>query len=121
MVQPTNVSEIALLRTQTTRAIEMGDLSTAYCTSKRILNIMENTHPRSEDLPSHLYELGLICIALDNFPEGARHLQRAIESCEKRGRIEDAWLLKEAMFVLKDIQPEYSEGKYYSQNQNARQ
>ena len=108
MVQ-THLAEIAKLKQQTSRSIEIGDLSTAYCSSKQILNMLENSSldnhiPDSSEMANVLYEVGLICIALDKYSEGTRHLQRAIEFCHDKNE-SDSWILREAGRALRDIEP----------------
>lgn len=109
MVQTHSLAEIAKLKQQTSRSIEIGDLSTAYCTSKHILNMLENSSlddyiPDSSEMANVLYEVGLICIALDKYSEGTRHLQRAIEFCQDKSE-SDCWIIREAGRALRDIEP----------------
>lgn len=104
MVQPHSASEITKLKLQTSRSIEIGDLSAAYCTSKLILNMLENNHADSSQMANVLYELGLICIALDKHSEGTRHLERSIEYCLDT-KESDSWLVREARRALNDMEP----------------
>lgn len=104
MVQPHSAAEIAKLKKQTSRSIEIGDLSAAYCTAKLILNLLENNHSSSMEKANVHYELGLICIALDKNAEGTRQLERAIQCClDTDGS--DSWLHREATRALGEMEP----------------
>jgi len=107
MVPALSVATIAGLRQQTVRSKQLGDLSAAYCSSKLLLDMLEDESPRCSDLPNHLYELGLLCIALDKLPEGARHLKRAIDFLNSSNRQEDALILRKAMLILQEIETEF--------------
>lgn len=104
MVQPYSAAEIAKLKKQTSRSIEIGDLSAAYCTAKLILNLLENNHSSSMERANVHYELGLICIALDKNAEGTRQLERAIECCLDTNN-NDSWLHREATRALGEMEP----------------
>lgn len=104
MVQTHSAAEIAKLKKQTSRSIEIGDLSAAYCSTKLILNLLENNHSSSLERANVHYELGLICIALDKNAEGTRQLERAIECCLDTDN-SDSWLHREATRALAEMEP----------------
>jgi hypothetical protein len=99
--------DIASIRKQISKSIESGDLNSAYCDAKLVLRLIEEDDSRSDILADHLYELGLICIALDFFPEASRHLNRAIRLCQERNTGERLFIVKEASDILKNIEPEF--------------
>lgn len=107
MTQTLPQPNIASLKKQISKSIESGDLNSAYCDAKLVLRLIEDEEHRHEALADHLYELGLICTALDFFPEASRHLKRAIKLCQERNSEERAFIVKEATDVLKNIEPEF--------------
>lgn len=107
MTQTLPQPNIASLRKQISKSIESGDLNSAYCDAKLVLRLIEDEEHRHEALADHLYELGLICTALDFFPEASRHLKRSIKLCQERNSEERGFIVKEATDVLKNIEPEF--------------
>ncbi|MBC8000582.1 MAG: tetratricopeptide repeat protein [Leptolyngbya sp.] len=72
-------AEIQRLSKLSEQCSRSGDYMTVYCCSKRILDLVESEPTtKKEELAQKLFDLGLICTALDYTPEAERCLTRAL-------------------------------------------
>jgi len=99
-------AEIQRLTKLSEQCSRTGDYMTVYCCSKRILDLVENDLTTTkEELGQKLFDLGLICTALDYTPEAERCLTRAL-TLFKSAFGEEHKSVADTKRFLEKIQPE---------------
>lgn len=106
MQQILPITQAQRLRRLAERAVEQGDLTFAYNTSKQLQNLLEGSDTPTKELAENLYDLGVICSTLDRLAEADRYLGRAIELLSESQADADSWMLNETKAVLSSVRQE---------------